>query len=388
LHFNTRKLIASSAMSAKCIVLNIMVAMTSFGAIRISDAVRMKQSRNGAGAASDTRDKLNVRNSPCGANLEDLRNGVAPPRLDCGPEEMFCCSEFADSLRGISIDFQCDVAGWFYVIGCSKGEDSHVADVRVSDLYVDSTNPVLDGGNCMFDSLARALDAGKFDAATRDPEIALAASQLRVQAASLIAEDERNRQNFFQGLRRQGAWEGFKKRFAFNHWNDAAFIEWIVGDWANPPMEHGKIAGGTVYYGDRGVLGLLATSIGVRVQVLDVNYHEDGGPVGSGHLVLYVRQVGQHYNAVKKVDQVRAEAVTSRADWCNRIIEEDPKPGGGPRKFWSNGGSCKCPKYHVLSENCPKGNNFGPGTRYYSKTALAGFQDRDMANCKCVPDAR
>jgi len=74
----------------------------------------------------------------------------------------------------------------------------------------------------------------------------------------------------------------------------------------------------------------------------------------------------------------RPDTVVSGIDDCSRI------PGGQNRALWTWGGSCKCKKHTVLSSGCPKGDDFEPGERYYSRTTLATFRSDQLANCKCM----
>jgi len=231
----------------------------------------------------------------------------------CGPEGSICCTQMAPAVMGNIVEAATcsDPFGMDDVDGCQSQEGTSEA---VEDCpYV--TQSVLDGGNCMFDALARDLDPNLFQRPEDCVEVAAKAQEYRIQAAQLILNDNDHRLQFLQSLQSLNSWPGTMQnwlsrrnvtdRQSYTDHNDGEFKAWIHRVWANPPKQNGKLVGGVELYGDRFILKILAAALGKKVQVLMGNsFQPDGNPVGaeSGTL-LYMQQTGQHYTAVRKKDE-------------------------------------------------------------------------------------
>jgi len=234
--------------------------------------------------------------------------------LHCGSEGELCCGMAEGDVSGFVIPGEsCSEMGMTCVETCKHQETSLDSFVDPSNQYV--THEVFDGGNCMFDALARDLSSQLFDKPEEDEEVAAKAQELRIQAANLLLNETEYRRDFLQSLRAVYNWgdtvqkwlkgRNVTDRQSFTDHNDEELKAWIELVWADPPMQDGKLQGGVELYGDRLILKILGKALGVKIQVLSADFMGDGGPVGdmsSDAGLLYVRQVGQHYEAVRAKD--------------------------------------------------------------------------------------
>mmetsp|Transcript_84003 Transcript_84003/g.166835 ORF Transcript_84003/g.166835 Transcript_84003/m.166835 type:complete len:339 (-) Transcript_84003:161-1177(-) len=225
----------------------------------------------------------------------------------CGPENTVCCAQVAGSVIGLAWHgTKCSDMGLASVDGCQDNEQ----DEDMSDHYV--THDVFDGGNCMFDALARGLNSSLFDKPVDDMEVADRAKQMRIQAAELVLNEEAYRRDFLQSLKALPSWaytvqtwlsaRNVTDRQNFTDHNDEEFKTWIEHRWAKPPMHDGKLQGGVELYGDRLILKILGRAPGKKIQVLTDKFISDGAPVGDDMSdgLLFVRHIGQHYEAVRE----------------------------------------------------------------------------------------